>query len=53
MIFDMEAGDYITLMVGSDDNGSRLVSTAAWVTPTRPASPAVITTIKKITNSDD
>ena len=53
MIFDMHAGDYLTLMVGSDDNGSQLKSTAAWTNPTRPVSPAVITTIKKITNSDD
>lgn len=52
-IFDMNAWDYLTLMLGSDDAWSRLLTTPAWTNPTRPVSPAIITTIKKITNSDD
>lgn len=49
-IFDMDAWDYLTLMLGSDDAGSRLLTTTGWTNPTRPVSPAIITTIKKITN---
>ena len=48
IIIDMNAWDYMQIMYGSDDNGSQLVYTAAWVSPTRPACPSIIVTGKKI-----
>jgi hypothetical protein len=51
-IYDMEPWDALSRWMGSDDAGSRFLTTPAWVNPTRPLSPAVITTIKKISNSD-
>lgn len=50
LLFDMEAGDYFELVFGSDDAGSQLIFTNTGANPTRPASPSIITTAKRISS---
>lgn len=53
-IYDFTAGQYFELIMHSDDVNTLLAATAAGASPTRPASPSIIVTINKIsdTNSD-
>ncbi len=47
---DFNANDWFSLMLWSDDAGSQILYTTWWINPTRPASPSIITTVKRISN---
>ena len=47
-IFDLEAGSYVELFTWGDDTDCQWLYTAAGTTPTRPAVPSVIVSMKKI-----
>lgn len=51
-IYDFTAGQYFQLFMHSDDTGTTLAATAAGASPTRPASPSIIVTVNKISNTN-
>lgn len=50
-LYEFEAGQYFELYMHSDDTGATLVATAAGINPTRPASPSIIITVNKVSDS--
>ena len=50
LIYDMVAGHYLELFIYGDDTDCQWLATAAGAVPTRPATPSVICTVKKISS---
>lgn len=49
-MLDLNANDYIQFVMSATTAGALLQYTAAGTTPTRPATPSVVVTAKKVSN---
>ena len=47
-VFDLNPGDDVSFVLGSDDAGSRIFSIASGSSPTRPSAPSIIVTSRRL-----